>query len=95
MKRSFFGIVILALTCSLRASQTAAPYDAVLFAKDIMIAMRDGVKLATDIYRPSRNGTPVSDRLPILLQRTPYNKQSAGLVSNAKFFVQHGYVVAL
>jgi putative CocE/NonD family hydrolase len=95
MKQFIAAIVLLAVTCSLRASQTATPYDVVLFAKDTMIPTRDGVKLATDIYRPARNGAPISDRLPLLLQRTPYNKEGAGLVANAKFFAQHGYVVAL
>ena len=30
--------------------------------------MRDGVKLATEVYLPSGNG-----RFPVILQRTPYN----------------------
>src|ERR1700760_3506515 len=42
---------------------------------DVMIAMRDGVRLATDIYLPSDDGmTPSPVRLPILLMRTPYGK---------------------
>ena len=35
-----------------------------------MVPMRDGVKLATDIYRPSDLTGP----LPVILMRTPYNK---------------------
>jgi predicted acyl esterase len=38
----------------------------------IMIPMRDGVHLATDIYQPSLQ----TGRLPCLLMRTPYNKDS-------------------
>ena len=37
----------------------------------LMIPMRDGVKLATDIYRPAVNSVPVGEKFPILLQRTP------------------------
>jgi putative CocE/NonD family hydrolase len=40
-----------------------------------MVAMRDGVHLATDIYWPARNGTPVEGKFPVLLERTPYNKE--------------------
>ena len=40
----------------------------------VLIPMRDGVKLATDVYRPARNGAPVEGRFPALLLRTPYNK---------------------
>jgi putative CocE/NonD family hydrolase len=39
--------------------------------------MRDGVRLATDIYVPSENGmTPSPGRFPVLLLRTPYGKAS-------------------
>src|SRR5215472_4745576 len=95
MKRWGSFIVLLTIACAMQASQSVELYDSVLFGKDIMIAMRDGTKLATDIYRPGRSGVAVSDRLPVLLQRTPYNKEAAGVVANAKFFAQHGYVVAL
>jgi putative CocE/NonD family hydrolase len=95
MKRWGSFIVLLTIACGMQASQSVELYDSVLFGKDVMIAMRDGTKLATDIYRPARSGVAVSDRLPVLLQRTPYNKEAGGLIANAKFFAQHGYVVAL
>ncbi len=60
-----------------------------------MVPMRDGVRLATDIYRPARGGAPVDEKFPVLVQRTPYNKESPGLVARAQFFARHGYVVAL
>lgn len=37
----------------------------------VMMPMRDGVRLATDIYRPKTN-----DRVPIIFSRTPYNFNS-------------------
>lgn len=41
-----------------------------------MIPMRDGVRLATDVYVPSNDGTaPAPGRFPVLLLRTPYNKK--------------------
>src|ERR1700722_17023526 len=63
----------------------------VVAAKDIMIPMRDGIRLSTDIYRPARNGTPIAEKFPIILERTPYGK--AFVASSADYFVPRGYVV--
>src|SRR5438093_1153122 len=73
-------------------AQQASPSDVVV-TKDVMIPTRDGVHLATDIYRPARNGAAVRDRLPVLLHRTPYGK--AGLQTQAEYFARHRYVVAM
>ena len=70
-------------------------HDAVLFAKDVMVPTRDGIHLATDVYRPALEDVPVEDQFPVLLQRTPYNKDGRGLVERAKYFAEHGYVVVL
>ena len=67
----------------------------VVVDRDVMVVMRDGVRLATDIYRPARNGVPVAEPRPILLQRTPYDLRADDIVGIARFFVAHGYVVAL
>ncbi|HJX95479.1 MAG TPA: CocE/NonD family hydrolase, partial [Candidatus Acidoferrum sp.] len=40
-----------------------------IFERKVMIPMRDGVRLATDIYRPKNASGPV----PIIWVRTPYN----------------------
>jgi len=39
----------------------------------IMMPMRDGIRLATDIYRPKTN-----TKVPIIFSRTPYNFNSWG-----------------
>lgn len=89
-------ITILTLTSGMAAyAQTEFPYGVVQVEENLMILMRDGVRLATDIYRPTRVGTPVEEKLPILLQRTPYDKTGTRLVESAKFFAQNGYVVVL
>ncbi len=62
----------------------------VIVMEDVMVPMRDGVKLATDLYVPAQNGYPVTTRLPALLFRTPYNKQAGGKPM-ARFFAEHGY----
>lgn len=74
--------------------------------RDVMVTMRDGVRLAADIYLPARDGKPVEKELPVILERTPYGKstdsRSERTAANAEpksrqevasFFVRHGYVV--
>ncbi len=58
--------------------------------RDVVAVMRDGVHLATDIYRPADAGP-----LPVLLCRTPYDKTNAGLSANARQLAKRGYVVAV
>ncbi len=67
-------------------------YPEVILEKNVMVPMRDGVRLATDIYRPAVNGRPVEEKLPMILHRTPYNKNGAG--RTAEFFCRQGYLVA-
>jgi predicted acyl esterase len=55
--------------------QTEIRYE-VAATKNVMIAMRDGVRLATDIYRPARNGATAEGKFPVLLERTPYSTRS-------------------
>jgi predicted acyl esterase len=53
----------------------------------IMVPMRDGVKLATDVHRPEGN----TNALPVILSRTPYNKNALdGLGGEAK---RRGFVL--
>ena len=46
----------------------------VVIQRNVMVAMRDGVRLATDIYLPARNGRPLGDARPVIFERTPYDK---------------------
>ncbi len=46
----------------------------VVLHRDTMIAMRDGIHLATDIYRPARGGQPIDAAFPVIFERTPYDK---------------------
>lgn len=54
----------------------------------VMLPMRDGVKLATDVYIPE--GTPP---FAVVLARTPYNKE--GLRAGAPGVNQHGYAAVI
>jgi putative CocE/NonD family hydrolase len=66
------------------------PYE-IVARNNVMVPLRDGVKLATDIYLPARDGAAVEGRFPVVLSRTPYGK--AGMAGTAKYFVPRGYVV--
>jgi uncharacterized protein len=89
----------------LTASEQEPEYEMVV-TRDHMVPMRDGVRLATDIYRPARNGAAVAERFPVILERTPYDKTAASRSERtpdvarpksraevAAFFVRRGYVV--
>src|SRR4249919_1675340 len=84
-------LVVLAVWAPLHA-QSDTSYG-ISEAKNVMVAMRDGVKLAADIYRPTQNGQPIDSKFPVILMRTPYNKDDAAPIVNS--FVPHGYVVVL
>jgi hypothetical protein len=68
----------------------------VVVDRDAMVAMRDGALLATDIYRPAREGEALPGPLPSLLCRTPYNKDDAEALSGyGRWFAERGYVSIL
>lgn len=70
------------------------PYG-VSIARKIMMPARDGVRLATDIYRPAVDGEPVSGRFPAIVVRSPYNHRSEGpssQVAHGEFFASHGFL---
>lgn len=60
-------------------------------AKNVMVPMRDGVRLATDLYFPAQNGVRLPGKFPAILERTPYNKDEAG-EGWAPYFASRGYV---
>ena len=67
----------------------------IVVAKDVMLAMRDGTRLATDVYRPAVEGEPADGSFPTVLCRTPYDKTDRRYTEIADFFVPHGYAVVL
>jgi uncharacterized protein len=111
-RRGFAALMLrvggwLALGNRVRAAESKEeePYDVAL-TSDVMVSMRDGVRLATDVYRPARNGKPLPGRFPVILERTPYGKTvvsrselsvkepvAKSRADVAHFFVSRGYVV--
>ena len=60
--------------------------------KNVMVPMRDGVRLATDVYLPNGETTPPGP-FPAILIRHPYGKHRSS--KTAEFFTTHGYAVAI
>ncbi|TIL61026.1 MAG: CocE/NonD family hydrolase, partial [Mesorhizobium sp.] len=80
--------------------------DDMVLCRDIMVTMRDGVRLATDVYRPARGGRALDRPVPVIVERTPYGKAMASRAelevsmtepmdraTVAEHFVRHGYIV--
>ena len=76
--------------------------------RDIMVAMRDGVRLATDIVRPRYTAGKENQPLPVIMERTPYDKRgisrsevsvsephAVSRVAVAEFFARHGFAVVM
>lgn len=86
--------MLAALAVGVRPQTASAQAYEVTVRKDVMIPMRDGVRLATDVYMPARGGVAVAGKFPVIMERTPYNKNTGGpALGNA--FVPHGYVVIM
>jgi len=80
----------LTICCALVFAQGETHYE-IIASQNVMLPMRDGVRLATNIYRPGVNGVPAPGKFPVILERTPYNKDFSE--HWAVYFVPRGYVV--
>jgi hypothetical protein len=72
-----------------------APYETVE-QRDVMVAARDGVALATNLFFPGRDGAPAPGRFPAVVRRTPYGKDCTP--ERGKFWrrlTPAGYVVVV
>ena len=67
----------------------------IVIAKNVMVPTRDGVGLATDIYRPAESGEGLPGPFPTILCRTPYNKSDLRYIEIGEYFATRGYAVVL
>jgi putative CocE/NonD family hydrolase len=65
----------------------------VIVHRNVMVPMRDGIRLATDLYFPARNGAPAPGTFPAILVRTPYGKAEEAAYMGDSAFARNGYVV--
>jgi len=76
------------------AVRPSRPEFDVHLTEKVPVTMRDGARLATDVYRPARGGRPLVEPRPVLLHRTPYNKtETESALGECRWFAARGYVV--
>jgi len=92
-RRTAFSILLLLWSAAWLRGQAPPAADPGSYAveKNMMVTMRDGVRLATDLYFPARGGVRLEGRFPAIMERTPYNKDGAGRVW-APYYASRGYV---
>jgi putative CocE/NonD family hydrolase len=96
MNRSPKGVgALAALLLAAPAILAAQPGPAPRVLHDQPVPMRDGVKLAADVYLPAgTNGAAQNGRFPVILMRTPYDKLVRA-PDFADYFTAHGYAVVV
>src|SRR5215831_14995733 len=76
------------------SAQASRPSFEVAVTENEMVPARDGVRLATDIYLPARDGQALPGPWPVLLHRTPYNKtEIEATLGPGRWFASRGYAV--
>ncbi|MFL5280691.1 MAG: CocE/NonD family hydrolase [Rhodopila sp.] len=80
------------MTESIARPALRAPEHSVATLHDVMVTMRDGVRLATDIYLPTDNGRILPGPWPVVVERTPYDKlRSQTNTPDGPFWASRGY----
>lgn len=82
------------------APSTPAPVHAEVQRTSFYVTVRDGTRLAMDLYRPLHNGQVVSTPLPVIWQgtvsrRLPPDQAPDTAMRTMPELARHGYVVAL
>jgi putative CocE/NonD family hydrolase len=83
-----FRVLVVAAISVFGIPAPSQPAADVAIDRNVAMKTRDGVSLYADIYRPVGEGT-----FPVLLQRTPYNKDNAAHFGRAA--VARGYMVVV
>ncbi len=74
--KNYFSLLLFLLSTSFIYAQAdiiSQLEEIAIVDQKVMMPMRDGVRLATDIYRPKTSG-----KVPIIFSRTPYNFNAWG-----------------
>ena len=82
----FCSALVASVFCSQSQSQDHGSKPRVRY--NVMVPMRDGVRLATDIYFPEGPGP-----FPVILERDPYSNGTEGnyYLEKGQFWASHGY----
>jgi uncharacterized protein len=81
-------LVLVALSLSIQVLYGQPDEGGLVFEHNVTMRTRDGVALKADVYRPAGDGS-----FPVLLQRTPYNKDAAAEFSRKA--VARGFMVVV
>jgi putative CocE/NonD family hydrolase len=73
-------------------TRSSQPTHDVSVQQDVLIPMRDGTRLAGDLYLPTGSGS-----WPTLVERTPYSKASSSeiAIQSPEFYASRGYAVLI
>ncbi|MDE0168488.1 MAG: CocE/NonD family hydrolase [bacterium] len=69
-----------------------SPEYGTTLARDMGMAARDGVHLATDVWRPARHGEALPGPFPAVMVRTPYDRTDPRHGPEAEFWTSRGFV---
>ncbi len=101
------AVAIPGRTLAAEAAASAAPRaNGEVARESLYVPVRDGTRLAVDIYRPAVDGKAVTAQLPVVFAFTPYRaryRDAKGTVNELglserlglKGLTDHGYVVAV
>lgn len=84
--RRGFCVALVTITLFQRFSSPLTRQHELNFERDVPVKMRDGITLRADVCRPNEGG-----KFPVLLTRTPYDKNEA--IAFCRKAVARGYVV--
>ena len=82
-------ILILGVRISAHAWPEERPAEFKFTCKQVRMPMRDGAQLAADLYLPEGPGP-----FPVILERTPYNKNNCKF-AQAPYFATRGFAVVI
>lgn len=75
---------------------TSKPAYGVAIVRDVMVPMRDGVNLATDLYFPTKDGHLLPGLWPTVLERRSYDKtRFFANAPDGNDYAQNGYVMVV
>src|SRR5215831_19029510 len=90
--RSTFAVLVFIAGMQASAQDSTRRPPDIQVRHDLMIPMRDGVRLAADLYLPAG----ARGRLPVIVERSPYDKSTKrGGTAEARWIAEHGYAVVL
>jgi putative CocE/NonD family hydrolase len=90
---AMFGVALASLALTVGPAWAATPAPTMppatymTVAKDVLVPMDDGVRLAATVTFPSRDGsTPAPGRFPVVLEMTPYGRDGVcGCIPGSDF----------